>query len=946
MSADERVASAMSPERWQRLKSVFQEAATRDPRDRAALLEKACDGDPDLLAEVESLLASDQEMATAFEAPVARFLGEILPSPRVEGRRFGAYRAVREIGRGGMAVVYAAVRDDDQYRKEVAIKLIKRGMDTDVIVARFRRERQILANLEHSNIARLLDGGLSDDGLPYLVMEYIEGIPIDVYCDRRQLPTAERLQIFRTVCGAVHSAHQKLVVHRDLKPSNILVTEAGEPKLLDFGIAKLLEPDEATPSLLATMDGKAPMTPEYASPEQVRGQPVTTVSDVYALGVLLYQLLTGGRPYRLRYLSPREIERVICEQEPEKPSTAVGREGTSLNLPASLQEPTEIPNPSLVGSSKKLRRELAGDLDNIVLMALHKAPERRYGSVEQLSEDIRRHLEGLPVVARQDTFAYRTSKFVKRHRWGVTATLLIFLSLVAGMAATIWQARVARDERVTAERVSDALAGLFEIPLPSEAGERTITAEELLDRGAPRILNGLEDSPEIRAKLMDTVGFAYLEIGRYEKAAPYLEEALEIRRRVLASDDPAVALSMNHVGVLRRVQARYKESEELLRDSLKLRRERLGEDHEQVAESQSDLAVVLNRQGRTAEAEPLLRQALALRLRLHGEDHLEVAYVLNNLGLVLMAEAQYEEAERLHRKVVAIDRRLFDTDHPDLAIHLNNLAEVLRARGGCEEAIGLYRESLEMKTRLLGEKHSTLANPQNNLAGCLKDLGRYEEAQALYQQSLLLRREALGDDHPAVADSLSNLATNYFLQGDLEEAEASLHAALALNRQLYGEHLRVAQNLTNLANVVARGGDLTRAEELFREALNMKRKIFGSEHREVADALLGLGYFLLNSDQSREAERYFRESLALWQRWPSEEQVKIATARSLLGSCLTALRRFDEAEPLLEESASVLAKRHGERHPTTLRALRRVISLYESWDRPEQVAKYRKMLPE
>ncbi|MEM7356684.1 MAG: serine/threonine-protein kinase, partial [Acidobacteriota bacterium] len=451
MSEREAPREAMTPERWQRLKEIFSQAAALPPEGREAFLAQSCGDDSAMRHEVESMLESDRETATLDDDnPIVRFLGHTLPSGPFQERRFGSYRAVGEIGRGGMAVVYAAVRDDDQYHQQVAIKLIKRGMDTDAIIARFRQERQILAHLVHPNIARLLDGGLTEDGLPYLVMEHIEGLPIHLYCERNQLTTAERLQLFRTVCAAVHFAHQKLVVHRDLKPSNILVADDGEPKLLDFGIAKLLAPDSAISALAATVEGRAPMTPEYASPEQVRGEPTSTSSDTYALGVLLYQLLTGQRPYRLERLSPQEMERAICEQEPDKPSTAIIRESTEVS-PASTGSGSKILSPSRTGSSAKLRRELAGDLDNIVMMALQKLPERRYSSVDQLSEDIRRHLEGLPVLARQDTFAYRAGKFIRRHRWGVIAASLIFASLVAGIAATTWQARQASRQRTTAE---------------------------------------------------------------------------------------------------------------------------------------------------------------------------------------------------------------------------------------------------------------------------------------------------------------------------------------------------------------------------------------------------------------------------------------------------------------------------------------------------------------
>ena len=366
-------------ERWARVKELFEAAVDLDPNQRTALLEKECGGDEALRAEIESLLKSDEQTGDFIEQPAFAIPRDLFPDNAEEpfvGRQFGAYQVIREIGRGGLGAVYLAARADDEYRKQVAIKVIRRGLDTDDIIRRFRNERQILAQLDHPNIARLIDGGTTDDGLPYFVMEYVNGEPINAYCDANALPTTERLKLFRKVCAAVTYAHQNLVIHRDLKPSNILVTQEGEPKLLDFGIAKLLSAGDEL--FTQTIPALRVMTPEYASPEQVKGDKIMTTSDVYSLGVLLYELLTGQRPYRLKTRTPEEIARAITEQEPERPSTAVAQR--RQNSPQS-----EIRNPKL----------FRGDLDNIVLMAMRKEPARRYTSVGQFSEDIRRHLDGI-----------------------------------------------------------------------------------------------------------------------------------------------------------------------------------------------------------------------------------------------------------------------------------------------------------------------------------------------------------------------------------------------------------------------------------------------------------------------------------------------------------------------------------------------------------------------
>lgn len=415
----------MTPQRWKQIEALFEHTLELPPDRRPAFLQKHCDGDDELRREVQSMLDSHARAGSFIDQPslfvATEEIGE-LDSAVASGQLIGAYRVVRELGRGGMGAVYLAERADEQYQKCVAIKLIKRGMDTDSVLRHFRNERQILASFDHPNVARLLDGGATEDGLPYLIMEYVEGLPIDNYCETHDLLLNERLQLFREVCAAVTYAHRHAVIHRDIKPSNILVTSDGAPKLLDFGIAKILQPGDALEAS-ATMTGLRLLTPEYASPEQVQGKPVTTATDVYSLGIVLYQLLAGRTPYRLKTGTPEEISRAITEQEPARPSTAVARSNESSI--------SQIPNPKL----------LRGDLDNITLKALRKEPERRYPSVEQFSEDIRRHIEARPIRARKDTIHYRAAKFVQRNRVATAAAMLVFLSLVGGIIATTWEAR-------------------------------------------------------------------------------------------------------------------------------------------------------------------------------------------------------------------------------------------------------------------------------------------------------------------------------------------------------------------------------------------------------------------------------------------------------------------------------------------------------------------------
>ncbi len=511
---------------------ILGEAIEREPESRDGWVDTVCAGDEALRAEVARLLARQK--------PAAQFLEESPLAAAAEsnvrsmiGERVGLYKIISEIGRGGMGAVYLAERDDQEFVKRVAIKLIKRGMDTDFVVQRFRNERQILANLDHPNIARLLDGGTTATDLPYFIMEYVEGEPIITHANANQLTTTERLKLFRTVCSAVQYAHQNLVIHRDLKPSNILVTKEGEPKLLDFGIAKLLQAD-GEPETELTATAVRVMTPEYASPEQIKGERITTSSDVYSLGVLLYELLTGQRPYRVKSRQPEEIAKAICEQEPERPSAAVRM--TAFRVPTSVGSSGRDKSPTEVGTlNTRNLKLLRGDLDNIVLKALRKEPQRRYASADQFSEDIRRHLEGLPVTARKDTFSYRTSKFIQRNKIGVAAAAIILLVLLGGITATTWQARVARAQRARAERRFNDVRKLADIymfefydsikDLPG-----SLAARQLVIKRALEYLDSLAREVGDDRTLQAELALAYQKVGSITFD---VEQMVESRHRAL-----------------------------------------------------------------------------------------------------------------------------------------------------------------------------------------------------------------------------------------------------------------------------------------------------------------------------------------------------------------------------------------------------------------------------
>ncbi len=796
----------MNPERWQRIEEIFRTAVDRPAAERDTYLTRVCDGDEELRREVLSLLERDNA-EDFIRNPIASVAMSFTAKSKddLTGERVGPYRVARLIGRGGMGDVYEAERDDEQFRQQVAIKIIKRGMDTDFVRDRFLRERQILASLDHPHIARLFDGGATPDGSPYFVMEFVAGEPITTYCRHRQLLVNDKLKLFRKVCSAVQHAHQKLVVHRDLKPSNILIAEEGEPKLLDFGIAKLLSPD-LSQAHTRTETALRLMTPEYASPEQARGQAVATTTDVYSLGVVLYELLTERRPHEFKTYSPAEIERAICDTEIEEPSKVVGR---------------------MTGAATRLSRQLAGDLDNIALMAMRKEPERRYPSVEQFSEDIRRYLAGLPVVARKDTFGYRAGKFVRRHKAGV-AILALLIVLVVAMA--VQSVRIARErdranqEAATAQAVTKSLVAMFEFADPGKARGNVITARELLDQGAEKVVRELKDQPVVQAKLLDTIGLLYQSIGLYDREQPLLEEALKLRRQTLGDEHPDVAASLDHLGEVARLKDDHARSESLFREALAMRRKLLGAESMDVAVSLNNLALVLQERGQYDEAERLHRESLEMRRKLLGQEHLEVAISLNNLGLTLYARGRSDEAEQMFRESLAMRRKLLGPDHHQVAWSMTNLAARLHRKGQLEEAERLHREALAIRRQWFGEDHPETVHTLGALASVLRDKGDCRAALPLFEEAISRGAALLGPDHLAVAGDRSASAPCLTRLGRYLEAEEQLLAAhTRLQTALGQQHWQTKLSLRRLAELYEAWGKPDQAKP-YRALLQSKEK--------------------------------------------------------------------------------------------------------------------------
>lgn len=766
----------MEPERWERVKEVFQEALERAPEERAPLLREVCREDIGLRVEVERLLSAHGS-AEGFLADPVSHLGRVDPHeipPAPTPARIGGYRIVRALGEGGMGTVYLAEREEPGFRRTVAIKVVRQGMEADFVLRRFQTERQILASLEHPGIATLYDGGTTEEGFPYFVMEYVEGNDLLTWCDGRKLPIAERLRLFRGVCEAVQFAHQNLVVHRDLKPDNILVTPEGHSKLLDFGIAKLLTPREPGGEKTGTL--MRFMTPDYASPEQVLGDRVTTASDVYALGVVLYELLSGHRPYRVRGRHASEIERAVCEETPERPSTAAARRET---IPAKGDGPAVTITPAEVSASRattqpRLRRLLRGDLDNIVLRALEKDPARRYATAAELSEDLRRHLEGFPVHALPDRGAYRAAKFFRRHRVGAAVGLAASLFLVAGLAVALWQARIAHNEREVAQGHLNDLrlllnTFLFEFHDSVRDLPGATPARELVVRRALDYLEKLSrldsPNPDVQRELAE----AYQRISR-------------VQGGVFAShlgDTAGAMKSVTKALAIRR---------ELARSFPSNTSDQIG-----LAHAELDSAQVLLPAGQPRQAVEACRRAVALLQSLarskpgDREIAAELARATRYLGTALAWGGQNEEAVRALRSAVAGFSRIAQADPRNVAsqrelasthqILIHNLPESESAL-----AAESYRAAVEIQN-LLVLREPANAGIRRELAYTHFSMGYFRERQGdtagaieAYNEALRIR-ELLTAEDPRNVDAQLRLADSYHGLGFVK-ARAGIPGAL------------------------------------------------------------------------------------------------------------------------------------------------------------------------
>ncbi|MEM7585345.1 MAG: serine/threonine-protein kinase [Acidobacteriota bacterium] len=819
-------------DRWLRVRKLFDHASQLSGEDQAAYLAEACDGDPSLREEVEGLLAADSAAGVGFKPRIAA-ITEALVDPEVRPEdSLGPYRIVRELGRGGMGVVYAAVRDDGEYRQQVAVKVMARLLASESAAERFRNERQILADLEHPAIARLLDGGTTRDGAPYLVMEYVEGEPIDVYCRRRGAGLEERLQLMVRVCEAVSHAHAHLIVHRDLKPANILITEDGTPKLLDFGIAKILDAERET---VTTRTGTLPLTPRYAGPEQIESGSITVATDIYSLGVVLYELLSGASPYGdPSHATPAKLARAISDLDPVRLSVAA------------RERQKGDPEPGVVAA-----RRLEGELDAILETALRKEPSRRYASVDHFAGDLRRYLNGLPVTAVPDSVFYRAHKSLRRNVVPATLAALVVLALIVGLIARTVEARRAEQEKDRADleaavsgQVATFLESVFDSAAPVDASRREVTARDLLDSATQRI-DQLED-PRVRARVLRVMGRSYKELAIFDEAERLLERSLEALEEAPGATPERFYLGHIALGNLYKERQRPVEAEEQFRAALeriKATDRRGGREH---IRALHQLGLMLSHQRELDAAEEVLLEAVAMAEGQPTPDLKSMLTINFVLGSIYADMGDLERSHEVTKEGLRLAREVSGPNHQATVIGLINSGQGLIELGRPDEAEPYATEALSSATSFLPAVHPLVAAAQRNMGAMRARQGRLREAETFLQEALNSHVELYGEEQFLTQLVQSNLALIRLREGRLEEAEAMFAKALtAIEPDFGSEHHVVGEILHFQAELRSLQGREAEARELFERSLSIREKVFGADGdltvatRQALDALGG-----------------------------------------------------------------------------------------------------------
>jgi eukaryotic-like serine/threonine-protein kinase len=816
-----------------------------------------------------------------------------VPDLSAVGTIIGPYQLLQLIGEGGMGTVWLA-EQKQPVRRRVAIKLIKAGMDTREVVARFESERQALALMDHPAIAKVFDAGSTAEGRPYFVMEYVAGMPITLYCDRHKLNTRQRLELFISVCEGVQHAHQKAIIHRDLKPSNILITEVDGkpvPRIIDFGVAKATS-QHLNARTLYTQAGALIGTLGYISPEQADsgGQDIDTRSDVYSLGVVLYELLSGALPFDFQKLAYHEVLRCLRERDAPSPSTRLRAPGKDSAL-AAKNRGADLP--TLVG-------QLQGDPDTITLKALEKDRARRYSTPMDLAADIGRYLRNEPVSAHVPSVAYRTRKYIRRHRLGVTlVSLLVLLAVIFAVAQTI-QLRRIRQERDRADRITDFLTDMFKVSSPSEARGNTVTAREILDRSSNEIERGLNQDFEARSQLMLVMAKTYENLGLFSRAHALLERVLQDRRKTLGADNPKTLEAMAQMGWILHREGHDAEAEHMIRTTIDAQSRVLGPGDPATLESRDHLAWILIDQAHYAEVEKIESELIATSSSRQGHESPQTLRFMDGLAVAYTHQSRFAEAEKEYLQLLDLKRRNLGADHPETLSTVHNLANLYLEQGKYDEAERLYRETLQIEEHVLGPDHPDTANSMTTLANTIRfDDRRQAEAEKLYRKSLEIELRVVGPDHPYTTRAQEGLANVLSEEQRYAEAETLLQQILATRQRLLGaDHTDTLLSQYNLATVLKHENRYSEAEKLIRETLTVQERVLDANDPDTLASRSLLADILLSEQKPQEAEAFARQAFNDQLRTLGPQHRDTLESLGLLGTALVKTGHYEDAKKL------------------------------------------------
>jgi len=876
----------MDSQRWERIQSLFHEALERPAPGRLAFLMDASDGDEQLVADVQALLEEDALGTSLLDRDVSQLAGQMLGPPApLPATEFGPYRLKELLGEGGMGVVYLAERED--LGSQVAIKILRDAWMSPARRERFATEQRTLAQMTHPSIARLYDADTLPDGTPWFAMEYVQGVPLNEYCLKQQSSAEERLQTFRAVCEAVQYAHSRAVIHRDLKPSNILVQSGGTVKLLDFGIAKHL--DQGDRRMDQTRTGLRLMTPAYAAPEQIRGEQAGVYTDVYALGVILYELLAGALPFDLANCSTGEAERLIVAHEPEKPSLRAKRPGANSR-------------------AAQAAKTSWADLDVLCLTAMHKDPQRRYASAEALIRDVDHYLKGEPLEARPDSLRYRAGKFVRRNRRAVLVAAAVSVTMIALVVFFTVRLALARNNALAqaarAQRIQRFMLNLFNGGDKEAGPAENLRVLDLLDRGVQQA-RLLDREPAAQADLYHTLGGIYANLGKLDQADTLFSSALNKRTSIAGPASAEAVESEVSLGLLRSEQDKLDEAERMVRDGLEKAKRVRPADNALVAQAMLSLGQVLDRRGKYAEAISILDQAVKLESA-PGQPTAELADLLNELANNHCQIGHYDTAKAQHERALAIHRQLFGNGHPAVASDLLGLADIQQELGYYPEAEKLVRQALDIIRPYYGADHPETAHALTMLGRALVYQKRYDEALGELQQALAIRERVYGKVHPMVAETVNEIGSLAYMRDQLDEAEKQFQRMADIYQQVYhGHYFGMATAESNIGAIYMDRKQWPRAEQYYRQALPLFIETQGPDNINVGIVQEKLGHAILRQLRYREAEEHILASYQLLSKKASQNTSWLQWTRKDLAEIYDALGEKEKARKFRAEREAI-----------------------------------------